>query len=118
MCTTASVCELLNATTYGNVLKEYVLQFANFYHGTDHKSFHFMHDKACAHTATVTKQWLANLYFDTMDGRAVLLNMDSIENISKIFNQRAYAKGFQFQTTECLRNEFVEAWNEISLIEL
>lgn len=108
----------LNATSYVNILENYLIPFAYLNHGTTANDFTFMHDGATCHTANITRQWLQDMDVTVMNWPAVSPDLNPIENLWGILAQKVYQNGKQFNNVSDLKDCVVTTWQGISTGEI
>lgn len=114
----AFINDRMNASSYCQILEEFMLPFAYCHHGTGRGDFVFMQDNARVHTANLTKNWLQALDIEVLEWPAVSPDLNPIENLWGILTQRVYRDGFLYDTVEDLKVGIQQAWDEIALLEL
>lgn len=105
----------LNADAYINVISEGLETLIDDLPLAERSKYKFMQDNAPCHTAKKTMEWLKRFkqtaYVDTIDWPPTSPDMNPIENIWEIIDQRL--KNYQIGTTQQLEAAIQDVWYNI-----
>jgi len=74
----------------------------------------FQHDRATAHTAVATTEWLAEKGIDEMDWPSKGADINPIENILGALARLVYADNRQFASVRELKAAILDCWTRLS----